>query len=718
MSANNSMSFVVAAVLVLGLLGGGLYLAGVFDSEAPAPVHTPTVAGEPAKPPDPAAEPKKPITPSAPIEARSFTSRDDRGTTTAAIEGDATQIKVWGVIVDPDGRPLIDAEVALIRDVSAIRSRPQDGEILARLRTGRTGAFAFENVVPGELYVVQAGHKDFTTQRRHPIDPQNATTLDLGEIRLEAGLDIGGTISDNQGRPLEGAEVLVHDMNVQTLDAVSEPERSVKTGADGKYVAAHLVAGLKKVTARKAGYSSDGRNALDVREGQPLQNVDFSLSSGHTIGGMVTDASTNRPVKGALILARPINYLVRPAAENPVPDAGVGPPPDVAEFDEHKQSRLIPGQHDEEIAAKRARALAQQEAVRQGSIAQKSFLIETAYTDENGRFELVGLMEARYTLQVKAAGFQPNTQVPADAGTRDLSIPLTPSARIRGRVVDDETGQPVAVFSVAAVPNPDAAFIPAQLRQRFKDADGVFEYTDVRPGQHYLVAEGEGYAGGRSEPVQVAAQQQVEGIVIRMAKGARLSGLVAAADGAPVGGARVDLVAAGAGSVAGMADNPFTRILQQQMRANSTKRAVTGADGRWTLDHVLAGSYKVKVEHPDYSEAESRDFTCENKGDVNVDTVTLRPGAVIRGLVKKKDGSPDGRATIMVSSADPMAFFSRSIQTNADGSFEVKGLKAGSYKVMVTQRDGVFDLVAILQKTQDPGAVVTLRDGDKHDVSF
>jgi hypothetical protein len=94
--------------------------------------------------------------------------------------------------------------------------------------------------------------------------------------------------------------------------------------------------------------------------------------------------------------------------------------------------------------------------------------------------------------------------------------------------------------------------------------------------------------------------------------------------------------------------------------------------------------------------------------------VVLLSGATIRGFVKTKAGEPDARASVMLQSADAtrMPSFSRQAQTGPDGKFEFKGVKPGSYRVMVTQREGEFRLEIILAPQQQSAPTVTVGDGD------
>jgi hypothetical protein len=49
--------------------------------------------------------------------------------------------------------------------------------------------------------------------------------------------------------------------------------------------------------------------------------------------------------------------------------------------------------------------------------------------------------------------------------------------------------------------------------------------------------------------------------------------------------------------------------------------------------------------------------------------------------------------------------------TDPQGRVEVRGIKPGNYRVLVTQRNGEFDLLAILQSRQNPSSLVTVSEG-------
>ena len=699
---SSKMKMLFPLLIVMGV-AAGLWLLGFFD-----PAEDPMAPGDQiAERQDENRNSKSPDgAQTEHISVSRFRGEDE--TVVARLNGEETGLQVMGQVQDPHGRPLGDATVALIRDVSQLRARAHEGEVIAEFQTTKSGKFAFENIVPGDLYVIRASHVNYTTDRAHPIDPNRPDTL-KPTIKLQDGLTLSGTITDEAGAVVDDVEVLVFDMNVQTMSLQADPERVARSNAGGRYEVPHLVPGMKRILVRKVGYATVGRNAFDLR-GNKGDGVDFQISKGYSIQGIVTDSRSGLPVAGAAVTARAVSYIARSSPRPPPPPGRPLPvePGSVPGGDVAVGSHAV-GSH----AAKTVPGI----QLRRGDIASKSYLLEHATTGEDGVFVLTGLMHARYMLQVRAKGYLMSSGRTADAGhSGEIEISIAPSGRIVGRVVDDETGDPVGAFMIASSPKANPMFLPMHTRQRFKSEDGAFTFIDVRPGKHHLIAQADGYAGGRTEPLMIRAEQEITGIEIRLVRGATISGVVQARDGTPVSGAEVNLVAKSGDH---LPPNPFTQIIRQQLRAQGAKRTMTDASGRWVIENAMAGEYQAKASHRDFCDGESESVTCEDRGEVTVPPLSLLRGGIIHGIVKRKSGEPDERATVMVTNTDPSkAYVNQTTATGADGRFRVKGLQPGSYRVLVTQREGVFDILTLLQRGANPGQIVPVADGQEIDLQL
>ncbi len=160
-------------------------------------------------------------------------------------------------------------------------------------------------------------------------------------------------------------------------------------------------------------------------------------------------------------------------------------------------------------------------------------------TDDQGRFEFDSL-PATCTFQIQHPGYSLifNANLKLDAqGT--VTVTLSPTATIRGRVIDAETGKPVGQFDVRVGPGSPVTF---------RSKDGTFTLKDLHDLTRYEVSvQADGYQ--RKILHQVVASGVKEGAVVDVAldridssKVATLTGQIVDHNGHPVGGAQLRLI--------------------------------------------------------------------------------------------------------------------------------------------------------------------------------
>ena len=76
------------------------------------------------------------------------------------------------------------------------------------------------------------------------------------------------------------------------------------------------------------------------------------------------------------------------------------------------------------------------------------------------------------------------------------------------------------------------------------------------------------------------------------------------------------------------------------------------------------------------------------------------------------------KATGAVSNIDPKRMFTRTVVTTSSGTYKMVGLEPGTYRVSVTQRDGVMNLAELLKNRGQSGQLVTVDDGSVETVNF
>ncbi len=221
-----------------------------------------------------------------------------------------------------------------------------------------------------------------------------------------------------------------------------------------------------------------------------------------------------------------------------------------------------------------------------------------ALSGDAGRFRLEAPPLTAVSVFARRLPMAPSAWVPVQLGSDDgeTTVPdlrLQAGGRVSGTVVDP-SGRPVASARVIGAefdqgepdhffqnPEPDPGRLEDSI-QEFQPnatcgADGRWEITGVPAGEWVFRGTLAGFGPAYSFPVRLEPGGSCEGIELRLAAEAILTGVVRDPSGRAVGGARV-------------------QFLEFTARYLESRCARTAPDGRFELRYLLAGEYEVRVQ--------------------------------------------------------------------------------------------------------------------------
>jgi Carboxypeptidase regulatory-like domain len=286
--------------------------------------------------------------------------------------------------------------------------------------------------------------------------------------------------------------------------------------------------------------------------------------------------------------------------------------------------------------------------------------------------------------------------------------------RVSGVVIEEPTNTPVAGARVVLGSPDDAPSPSRQAPEATTDADGRFTFERVPPGLYHVAALKDGFAlpldVSTMVVVNIAAGEDLGGVVVSMRRGGVITGTVLDPSGRPVDHASVSALLKRldvyGGATRGSAP-PRVKIDGPPMTvplgfAGTEPHGVFRIDGLPSGDYLLAASPREDAAGarptvgttyypgtPDESIAE----TLHVEVGETLANITIRMTAVrtfqVSGLVVDGRDNPVANAFVTLmpdvrGDASLVTFFTethRSVQSDATGAFIIAGVPAGTYVV-------------------------------------
>jgi hypothetical protein len=202
-------------------------------------------------------------------------------------------------------------------------------------------------------------------------------------------------------------------------------------------------------------------------------------------------------------------------------------------------------------------------------------------TQADGTFAL-WVFPGPVSVSAEAAGYAP-ARVARFAPAADLTLVLTPGSSLQGIVVAAENGEPVTNVEVRAVPT--GSWASPLHRSATSNGEGTFAVQGLEPGEYTLVAEGEGWRGRTTKPIDLGLAQTIDQIRVVVLSAARVEGKVVLRSGKePCASGSVTL-----GPVSPGPSSPFDTPAAPDASRPADPRAATvptvmagiGPDGHW-----------------------------------------------------------------------------------------------------------------------------------------
>ncbi len=524
-------------------------------------------------------------------------------------------------------------------------------------------------------------------------------------LAMDPGTSIGGIIQDEEGRPIEGGMVylLVPSDSAGDLVRVSIHEHPVKTDAQGRWRCDIMPARLDDIWIRLAhpDYISDEMYGATPKP--PIEQLlDMTgvmvLKKGVTVAGRVVDAN-GVSIEGATVAQGSDRFgshypSVRTDGEGRFEFANAKPAQMVLTVQaggyapELREVFARQGLEPVEFCLQPGRTLRGRIVNKAGEPIAGAFVAADTWrghrslhwrvdTDDKGRFRWDEAPVDEVLIDMGKQDYMSIRHYSMTASDEEYTITMHPLLRVKGRVTDEETGEPIPEFT--AYPGIDwgnGRAIYWQRQQGKPFSDGSYEITFGEPRLAHLVrVEAEGYLPGESRRFEDSEGEVTYDFALK--KGVGPSATVCLPDGQPAAAAEVILCTP--------SQAVFIRNGRNQQRRESiTVR--TGPDGRFSFP-PQTDPYRVVVLHDQgYADLAEEEMAASSQ-------VKLRPWGRIEGkvLVGSRPGAGEGVRVLYDRPHEdnaPRVEYDCSAVADSNGCFVLERLRPGPARICREVRVG------------------------------
>lgn len=560
--------------------------------------------------------------------------------------------RLFGVVRDVTGGT-VDGALVHATPLSGLKTRHLDGfGTLGRA----DGTFALQ--LKAGRYQVDVSHPDYAIQTR-TLEVGPGTRAQDFALSPTGAID-GVVLSDASGAPVPNAWVSYageRERNFGPGESMMEKVSpgTVRTDAEGRFRITGLGSGIINISARGKAVASRQSLSVPLSIAEHISDVELRVAQAFTLSGrVVSQTDTSKGIAHAQI-------RLKSNGETPI-----------------------------------------------------------STSDAQGSFTVHGVLPGQYRVVAEADGFlaqYSGQSLEVNADRDDLVVELGPGITLRGRVEPPQVAEISLELRANSHPRGGLLRTLSTTKQVESNKDGTFEIGPVPPGALALAAR---TADGQTGRTDLADERDGEQeVVIALEPRAKVAGRVLSSAGKPVAEALVSFsaVATGAKSVSVIVNG-------RQMGAAVGS---TAEDGGYLLTGLEQGTYKVNITDRwgDALAVQSGLTLLGNKATFVIEGSGTRSGvditvdahdAMLAGRVRTAQGDPAADVWVSASAVDRRLGLPESadhgsadsesggmlmvletqgsaqrerppVLTDAEGKFEITGLREGKYLV-VAQRAG------------------------------
>ena len=419
----------------------------------------------------------------------------------------APAAEVTGKVLSPEGRPVAEAQVALVE----ASEQPYPSYSFLRAGTDADGQYRIDGLPPGKR-TLEARAEGYRRAVRD-VELSGAAVVDF---TLERGLEAAGRVVDDAGSPIAGAELTLYS----SQPAFDNPHAT--SGADGAFRFYGLQDGTYRLVAFKDGYAPDRRGTKVTLAGAPVSGLEVKLSGGGTITGRLTGVEFSQ-LSRVRVSANTINFgQVDAEGIYRIPNlppgrwtvkAVVPDTPLHAEGVANLETGATEVRLDLQLGGGRTLTgvvLSNGEPLAAASLVlakPRTAGRQIATTDHQGGFRFGGIEDGVYDLDVSTPKGAQHHESVEISGDREIRVELR-TASLSGRVIDAADSSPVSGVRISLRSQREGSLAP--FEDATTDARGAFRLLEVGDGAWTVRASREGYAPAEREVRLDGAPESLE----------------------------------------------------------------------------------------------------------------------------------------------------------------------------------------------------------------